>query len=388
MNGPAPREASAAIAPAVTRIVLSDFRSYASLDLTLSGRLVAMVGENGAGKTNVLEALSLFTPGRGLRRADLSEMARLGGSGGFSVAIQLDDGRRLGTGLEVAEGTAASRRCRVDGRGVASPVAFAEFLRLVWLTPALDGLFTGPPGDRRRFLDRLVLAVDSTHGTRVNALERALRSRNRLLEEPNPDPAWLDAVEREVAETGVAVAAARRETVERLAAIVEAERDEASPFPWARLTLAGTLEEELAGAPAVDVEDRYRTRLREGRARDRAAGRTLLGPHASDLVVLHGPKNAAADRSSTGEQKALLVGLVIAHARLVAAMTGIAPLVLLDEVAAHLDPRRRWSLLETLSGLGSQVWMTSADPAVFAALPPGGERLEVTPGRVVAIRGA
>jgi DNA replication and repair protein RecF len=376
---------------AVRRLILSDFRSYANLDLAVGGRLVALVGENGAGKTNLLEALSLFTPGRGLRRVDLGEMAREGGSGGFAVSLTLAaeyDEVRLGTGLEPGPpGEAALRRCRADGEAVGSPAAFADHLRIVWLTPAFDGLFAGPAGDRRRFLDRLVLAVDPEHGGRVNALERALRSRNRLLEDERADPVWLDAVEREAAETGVAVAAARLETARRLAALIIAARDDASPFPWAEMALEGVLEAELATRPAVDVEDLYRGLLRENRNRDRAAGRTLIGPQASDLVVRHGPKGIAADRASTGEQKALLIGLVLAHAKLVAAMSGLKPLVLLDEIAAHLDPRRRAALFEDLAGLGSQVWMTGADASAFAGLPAESEVFEVTRGRVAPLSG-
>lgn len=374
--------------PAVDRLILADFRCYPAVDLAVEGRMIALVGENGAGKTNILEALSLFSPGRGLRRAELIDMARHEGAGLFSVSVRLADGRQLGTGTERADSGSLLRKCRMDGAALGSPSAFGEVLRLVWLTPASDGLFVGPAGDRRRFLDRLVLAVDPAHGARVSGLERALRSRNRLLEDERADPSWLDAIEREVAETGVAVAAARRETVERLSGIIAASRDLASPFPWADVALAGPLDTELAVAPAVDVEDLYRTWLRAGRARDRAAGRTLAGPQASDLVVHHGPKGVPAGQASTGEQKALLVGIVLAHARLVADMTGIAPLVLLDEVAAHLDPRRRAALFDTLGGLGSQVWMTSADPAVFTGLPAGGQTLEVTPGRIVPIRTA
>jgi hypothetical protein len=231
-------------------------------------------------------------------------------AGVFSASIRLADGRRLGTGTEHGDGGAIVRKCRMDGAAVGSPAAFGEVLRLVWLTPASDGLFVGPAGDRRRFLDRLVLAVDSSHGARVSALERALRSRNRLLEDERADTAWLDAIEREVAETGVAVAAARRETVERLTGIIAAGRDDSSPFPWADIALTGPLDAELAHAPAVDVEDLYRGWLRVGRSRDRAVGRTLLGPQASDLAVHHGPKGVPAGQASTGEQKALLVGLV------------------------------------------------------------------------------
>lgn len=377
---------------AVRRLILSDFRSYAGLDLEVGGRLVVLVGENGAGKTNVLEALSLFTPGRGLRRVDLGEMAREGGSGGFAASLALSgdfDEVRLGTGLEPAPpGENAARRCRIDGEAVGSPAAFADHLRIVWLTPAFDGLFAGPAGDRRRFLDRLVLAVDPDHGGRVNALERALRSRNRLLEDERSDPVWLDAVEREAAETGVAVAAARLETARRLAALIAAGRDDASPFPWAEMALEGTLETELATKPAVDVEDLYRGLLRENRNRDRAAGRTLIGPQASDLVVRHGPKGIAADRASTGEQKALLIGLVLAHAKLVAAMSGLKPLVLLDEIAAHLDPRRRAALFEDLAALGSQVWLTGADPSAFTGMPAETEVFAVTRGRIAPLSGA
>ncbi|GJE53790.1 DNA replication and repair protein RecF [Methylobacterium thuringiense] len=361
-----------------SRLIVRDFRNHTEFDLSIGRPFVALVGENGAGKTNLLEALSLFSPGRGLRRADLTVMARAGGPGGFAVSMTLgsrEDGHRLGTGCEPPgfDGR-PTRLCRIDGAGVSSPVAFAEFLRIVWLTPDLDGLFRGPAGDRRRFLDRLVLAVDATHGGRVAALERALRSRNRLLDERPDDGRWLDAVEREVAELGVAVALARRETVERLDRLIGETRDDAQPFPWANVRLEGDLDDLVAVWPALEAEDRFRAALRQSRHRDRAAGRTLVGPQTTDLVVRHGPKDMPAATASTGEQKALLIGLVLAHARLVQAMSGIAPLILLDEVAAHLDPRRRAGLFEALEALPGQVWMTGADPAVFAEV---GHRTEV-----------
>jgi DNA replication and repair protein RecF len=347
-----------------------------------------LAGENGAGKTNLIEAVSLFTPGRGLRRADHGEMVRHGASG-FAVSVTLggdDDAHRLGTGLSPAgPGLRPARPCRVDGVSVGSAIAFAEYLRIVWLTPDLDGLFRGSPGDRRRFLDRLVLAVDAQHGTRVNALEKALRSRNRLLEEGTRDGAWLDAVERELAELGIAVAAARSETVARLDAEIVAARDDASPFPFARVSLAGELETLLATLPALEVEDRYRAALRDSRARDAAAGRALFGPQAADLLVRHGPKDLPAETCSTGEQKALLLGLVLAHARLVRSMSGIAPTILLVEVAAHLDPRRRAALYDVLEGMGGQVWMTGADPALFADLADRADLLLVSPGRVAPL---
>ena len=366
--------------------MLQNFRTYAELDLAVSMRLVALVGENGAGKTNLLEALSLFTPGRGLRRAEFFEMARQGGSGGFAASIALDGPygeTRLGTGIEAGEGKArSSRLVRIDGVAAPSPSAFAEYVRVVWLTPDLDALFRGPPGDRRRFLDRLVLAVDAEHGARVNALERALRSRNRVLEERPDDTRWLEAIEREVAELAIAVAVARRETMERLAHLILATREAQSPFPFATMTIEGEVDLLAATLAAVDAEDRYRAILRDYRSRDRAAGRTLVGPQASDLLVRHGPKDIPAAMASTGEQKALLVGLVLAHARLVETMSGLAPLVLLDEVAAHLDPRRRAGLFDALETLGGQVWMTGADPALFADLKGRADLLQVVAGSV------
>ncbi len=375
----------------VTRLSARNFRNHADLDIAVSRRFVALAGENGAGKTNVLEALSLFAAGRGLRRADLPGMARVGGPGGFAVSALMATPygeHRLGTGFEPArlrEEARGSRLCRIDGTSAPSPTAFSEHLRVVWLTPDFDALFRGPGGDRRRFLDRLVLAVDAGHGARVSAMERALRSRNRLLEERPDDGRWLDAVEREVAELAVAVALARRETVARLDRLIQDTRDEASPFPWAQVRLEGEIDDLVAVWAAVDAEDRYRAALRQGRPRDRAAGRTLSGPQASDLVVRHGPKDVPAGTASTGEQKALLIGLVLAHARLVATMSGLPPLVLLDEVAAHLDPRRRAGLFEALDALPGQVWMTGADPGLFAELGARADLLQVVDGHVSPI---
>ena len=374
--------------PQVRRIMARDFRSYAALDLKLEGRIVALCGENGAGKTNLLEALSLFAQGRGLRRAELGDCARQGGAGGFALSIALEDAgeaRLLGTALEFAgpEG-APERLLRIDRAPVSSSRSFAEHVRIVWLTPAMDGLFAGAASERRRFLDRLVLAIDSSHGTRVNQLERALRGRNRLLEEGSRDPAWLDAIEHEAAELGVAVAAARVECVARLEGAIAAERDDSSPFPWATLALEGEIEALAAAHPALAAEDRYRAILRANRGRDAAAGRTLVGPHVADLQAGHGPKGRPAAQCSTGEQKALLVGLTLAHARMVGALSGIAPIALLDEVAAHFDPKRRAALYDALERLGGQVLLTGADPAAFADLAGRAEMFEVSPGRVVA----
>ncbi|MFN3890094.1 MAG: DNA replication/repair protein RecF [Beijerinckiaceae bacterium] len=369
----------------VSRLILSDFRSYPRLDLSLApAPLVALVGENGAGKTNVLEALSLLAAGRGLRRAEIGEMARAGGSGGFAVSVELrtpDGTVQLGVGHDPGDGV-QGRKFRINRAPAASARLFADYVRVCWLTPAMDGLFAGSPGERRRFVDRMVLAVDADHGARVSALERALRNRNRLLEERSSDAAWLSATEREVAELGIAVAFARKETIERLQALILATRDETTPFPWAEVAMDGEVDRLVAEATSLEAEERLRKTLHDTRARDAAAGRTLSGPQVSDLVVSHGPKRAPAGQCSTGEQKALLVGLTLAHASLVRAMSGIAPLVLLDEIAAHFDPRRRTALFGLLEALGGQVWMTGADPQAFSELAGRAELLAVSPGRI------
>ena len=371
----------------IRRLTLSNFRSYRAAALTVDAQLAVLVGPNGAGKTNLIEAISFLAPGRGLRRATLDEVAFAEGDGSWAAAVELEGAlglATLGTGITPlsSEDATLTRKCRIDGEPASSAAAFADHVSIVWLTPAMDGLFGGPASERRRFLDRLVLAVDGTHSARVNALERALRSRNRLLEQPNPDIHWLDAIEHETAEVAIAVAAARAETVRRLAAALARDRDPASPFPWAGIALDGWIENALMEQPATEVEDRYRAVLRENRARDAAAGRTTDGTHLTDLEVLYGPKGIAAAQASTGEQKALLIGLVLAHAGLVAEMTRLAPLLLLDEVIAHLDPGRRVALYDALAALDVQVWMTGADPAPFAEVASRAQVFAVTPGRV------
>nr|WP_051952768.1 DNA replication/repair protein RecF [Methylocapsa aurea] len=375
-------------AAGVRRVTLADFRSYAALDLDISASLVVLSGDNGAGKTNLLEALSLLAPGRGLRRAELSDCTRQTGGGGFAVSVELETpcgAVQLGTGIEPPRNAPPLRKYRINREPVSSIRLFSDHIRVVWLTPAMDGLFAGAAGERRRFLDRLVLSIDADHGARVNALERALRGRNRLLADGSShgDRIWLDAIEREIAELAIAVSAARLETVSHLSALILAARSDAL-FPWAELKLQGEVEHLVEERSALEAEDIYRGLLRDNRARDAAAGRTLIGPQASDLLVKHGPKQAEAAQASTGEQKALLVGLVLAHARLVKAMSGIAPLVLLDEIAAHFDPVRRAALYDGLETLGGQIWLTGADPATFAAIKARAQMLTVTPGRVAA----
>ena len=370
----------------ISRLTLSNFRSYHAANVAVGGDLVVLVGPNGAGKTNLLEAISLLSPGRGLRRADMSELAFNEGDGSWAVSVEVDGAlglATLGTGIEPPMNADAApvRKYRIDREPAGSAAAFADHLRVIWLVPAMDQLFAGPASERRRFLDRLVLAVDAGHAARVSALERALRSRNRLLESPRPDVHWLDAAEHETAEVAVAVAAARAETVRRLSAALAARRATESTFPSAEIGLDGWMEAAVLATPAVEVEDRYRAVLRDNRGRDAAAGRTLDGPHLTDLAVVYEPKGILARDASTGEQKALLIGLVLAHAALVADMSGAAPVILLDEVVAHLDPSRRAALFAALGRLGAQVWMTGADPAAFAEVPAGAEIFDVTPGR-------
>jgi DNA replication and repair protein RecF len=369
----------------IHRLTLTNFRNYRTASLETSADMVALVGPNGAGKTNCIEAISFLSPGRGLRRATLDDVADVQGDGSWAVSATVEGEvglATLGTGIDPpVEGAPVSRRCRIDREPVGSATAFGDHLRMVWLTPAMDQLFMGAASERRRFFDRLVLAIDKDHSGRVSALERSLRSRNRLLEDRSSDSHWLDAIERETAELAVAVAAMRGQTVTRLAEMLRV-RGEASAFPSALIMLDGWMENALTNEPATAVEDRYRQILRDGRARDAAAGRTLDGPHLTDLQVIYAPKNMPARDASTGEQKALLIGLILAHATLVADMTGITPLLLLDEVVAHLDPDRRKSLFGELSKLGAQVWMTGADPAAFADLGPQGEIFDVANGRI------
>jgi DNA replication and repair protein RecF len=370
---------------AIRRLQLTNFRSYRRAEFSVGDGPILLIGPNGAGKTNILEAISFLTPGRGLRRATLEDVASTEGDGSWAVAAEADGALgnvQLGTGLD-APGTngGPSRRFRIDREPVPSATAFSDHLRVIWLVPEMDGLFLGPASERRRFLDRLVLAIDAAHGSRVNALERALRSRNRLLEDPAPDARWLDAIEHEVAELGIAVAAARAETVRRLMGEIESARDPSSHFPSAALALEGWLEGELEERPAIEIEERYRASLRDARPRDRAAGRTLEGPHLSDLAVTFAEKAIPAARASTGERKALLVGVVLSHARLVAAMHGAAPVVLLDDVAAFLDAERRAALFEALTRLGAQVWISGVDDSAFTDLETA-ERFSVRPGSV------
>ena len=373
----------------ISKFSLTDFRNYSSLTLDLEPGAVVFSGDNGAGKTNILEALSLLTPGRGLRRASYGEIAREGSSAGFAVHARLEGAFgdcEIGTGTSGQEpGGEPGRRVRINTASK-SAEDLLEWLRVVWITPAMDALFTGPAGDRRRFLDRLVLAIDPGHGQRALQYEKAMRGRNRLLSEDQRDRAWFEAIESQMAESGVAIAAARAEIVRLLMAMIEKLPD-ANPFPQADLSLSGSIEALIGQEPAVDIEERFRRTLAVGRDRDRAAGRTLDGPHRSDLLVRHRPKSMPAELCSTGEQKALLVGIILSHARLCGEVSGSVPILLLDEIAAHLDAGRRATLFSILEQLGCQAFMTGTEASLFSSLKGRAQFLTVEHGRITPTEG-
>ena len=352
----------------ITRLSLTDFRSYADALVAPGAGFVVLTGDNGAGKTNVLEAISLLTPGRGLRGSALSEMARMGGAGGFGVSARLGE-IELGTGTAA---TAPERRIvRING-ATASASALGDWLSLVWLTPAQDRLFAESAGSRRRFLDRLVLALDPAHAHDSSRYEAAMRQRNRLLADEHPDGDWLGALEAAMVVHGAAIAARRAALVASVGARLADEP--AGPFARAALALEGfDPADDLAGA------------LRAGRGRDAAAGRTLAGPHRQDLIVTHLDKGVAATASSTGEQKALLIGIVLAHADLVTEVQARRPVLLLDEVAAHLDPVRRAALFDRLAVGGGQVWLTGTETDPFEAVGKDATWLSVADGRITPV---
>jgi DNA replication and repair protein RecF len=386
----------------VSSLTLTDFRCYQSTRLTLKGDhpMVVLVGPNGAGKTNVLEALSYLAPGRGLRGAPLGEVTRQaaagagrtgggtgGGKNGWAVAAALDlagEDVKVGTGLDAGDDSATARRLvRVDGDNKTSTNALGERWSVTWLTPQMDRLFLEGPSARRRFLDRLTLGLYPDHSRQVGAYERVMRERNRLLGDrgAGADPAWLTALEARMADHAVAVAIARLDFAGQLAGRLESADD--GPFPKALLAIDGWLEGEIAdGLAAVEAEAALRDRLASNRRRDAAAGRALEGVHKTDLVVTHAPKEMRADLCSTGEQKALLIALVLANAKLQAAQKGMAPLMLMDEVAAHLDAHRREALFEALAGLGSQCWLTGTDRGLFEALEGRAEFYTVEGGEI------
>lgn len=369
----------------LTRLTLTDFRNYATLRLDPGAGLVALTGLNGAGKTNLVEAISLLAAGRGLRGALFEDLARQGGNRGWAIAARIASPQgetQLGTQwMPEGDGANQTRQVVIDGVPQKSPGILAHHMRVIWLTPAMDRLFAGPASDRRRFLDRLVSANDPEHASRVLVFEKLMRERNLLLEEMRPDGIWLSGLEAQMAEAAAAIAAARLHAVAALQNHIKSLL-EGSAFPASILALQGDLEDRLKTMPAVQAEDEYRRLLLESRSPDKGAGRTLSGPHRSDLLVSHAPRSMAAALCSTGEQKALLIGLILAQASSVKEESGAAPVLLLDEVAAHLDIKRRSGLFETLKELGAQSFMTGTDEALFNGLGKGTDFLHVEAGMV------
>ncbi|MDH5722897.1 MAG: DNA replication/repair protein RecF [Alphaproteobacteria bacterium] len=371
----------------ITQIKLSHFRCYEGINLDhISKDIVVLYGDNGAGKTNILEALSLFVPGRGLRSAKSSEVQKNSSLSPWAISLMLQskygDEVRLGTGVEgFNDGAARDKRIvRINGKTAKSQSELARHLSCVWITPQMDRLFLDSSRERRKFLDRLVFAFDPGHAGRITRYENALSQRSRLLRDGAGDDLWLKGLEHQIAETGVAIAAARNEFIERLKAACMAAPE--GEFPRARINVSGYLEEHLNGRSALDLEEGFAIKLAQSRDRDAITGGASVGPHKSDLEVVYAVKNMPASQCSTGEQKALLIGLVLAHARLIRAERGAPPLLLLDEVAAHLDYNRRESLYQILEELGGQVWMTGTDLGDFESLGDKAHFFEVKDHRI------
>jgi DNA replication and repair protein RecF len=383
----APEDLAAPAAPradAVLRLTLAAFRCYARLRLDLETRPIVLTGPNGAGKTALLEAVSMLAPGRGLRRAGLGEVANRRGDAPaeapWSVAAVVDgaDGTvAIGTGQDPDGGE--RRVVRIDGRPAKGQKALAERIAIAWATPEQDRLFLEGPSARRRFLDRLVLGFAPGHAGELAAYEHCLRERARLLAEGRSDDRWLAALEDGMARHGVAVAAARAVVVARLDT---AASQGAGPFPAARLALGGDTDRDLAAMPALDVEDRLRAALAASRGQDAAHGGAAHGPHRSDLLVRFAQKDIAAATGSTGEQKALVLSIVLANARALAAERGRPPILLLDEVVAHLDRARRAAFAEEIVALGAQVWLTGTDEDLFSGLRARAQFLRILDSNV------
>ncbi len=365
---------------AVVRLTLSDFRCYSFLRLEADPRPVVLTGANGAGKTNILEALSFLAPGRGLRRARLGDVARRGAGpdAPWAVAARLETGTNgalsaveIGTGREAGS---ERRLVRIDGQPARSQAALSEVTSTLWLTPAMDRLFSDGAAGRRRFLDRLVLGLDPAHAARASAYEHSLRERARLLKDGRFDPAWLGVLEERMAQSGVAMAEARRQTVARLN---QACIQGIGPFPAARLAVSGTVEDSLESLGYAEAEAKLRSALALARRGDAETGGAAVGPHRSDLLVRHTAKNEPADQCSTGEQKAVLIAIVLGQARIQADLRGLPPILLLDEVAAHLDRTRRIALFDELCALNAQSWLTGTDDSLFAELAERGQFFRV-----------
>ena len=374
---------------ALLSLTLTDFRSYERAELETGGATIFLFGPNGAGKTNLLEGISLLSPGRGLRGASIAELGRrapgepLGRAWSVSARVRNgDEDARIGTGVE-APG-AARRIVRIEGETVPSG-RLADHLRPVWLTPAQDRLFLEGASERRRFFDRLVFAAEPAHAAHAAAYERAMRERSRLLAEPEADPAWLTALEARMAESGALMATARARTLTALQAEVDTRAER--PFPQAALALTGDWEGLAAeGVSLEELQARLASGLGRGRERDAAAGRALTGPHRGDLAVLHREKDRPASECSTGEQKALILNLVLAQAaRLSRAESQPNPILLLDEAAAHLDARRRAGLFDEIEALGLQAFLTGVDEHLFEDLKGRARGVRVDAGQLTVL---
>lgn len=370
---------------ALTRLSLTDFRNYATLTLPLDGRHVCLYGANGSGKTNLLEAVSQLGPGRGLRSATLPDMIRSDAPGGWTVSAQLVNDQRIGVALETQP--SSKRVVRIDGAS-ATASNLAELIRIVWLTPTMDGVFRGSASDRRRFFDRQVMSHIPSHGRAASRYEQAMKERNALLERGSVDPAWADAIEARMAEAGTELAVNRANVLEALQGAIESRPE--GHFPKADLTLDGPAEQAaVQGDDFKSIFETLSDTLRSTRRRDMAAGRAIQGPHRTDLGVIHRPTSAPAKDASTGQQKALLIGLILASAAALRANgDGPAPLLLLDEAAAHLDPDRRAALFDELMDLGGQAWLTGTESFLFEAFGDRAQRILVEDGRAQTVESA
>lgn len=372
-------------AQAITRLHLEAFRNYDTLNLELSPSPVILVGENGAGKTNILEAISLLSPGRGLRRAAIAELhnTHTPAEQPWAAFFEINGKRgevRIGMGRDPESTPEKERRLlRIDGKTVKGQTALADHVNVIWLTPEMDRLLAESASERRKFADRLAFALDPSHSTRINRYDEAMRSRARLLRDGMMDDSWLNALEASMAQDGIAIAAARNEWITHIRHHLN---DDPHPFPRVSVSIDGFLEKYLESHSALDTEALFKTMLKQNRAHDAASGITTTGTHRSDVEVHHVTKNMPAHLCSTGEQKALLISLILAQARLLRAIHQSTPLILLDDITAHLDELRRDALARQLLALGSQAWLSGTDNSFFSGFQQNAQFLSIENGHI------